>query len=100
MFLAERHLGNKDAHPPRLAITPGSSRRLRFYFDYSSPYSYLGALRLAQIRHLYPAVEVEYIPILLGVVLQSMGTPVSLSLCTPVRHISCNLVHCCRDHLL
>jgi 2-hydroxychromene-2-carboxylate isomerase len=76
MFLAERYLGNKDAHPPRHALTPVPKKSLKFYFDYSSPYSYLGAVRLEQICRRYPMVEVQFVPMLLGALLTAIGTPV------------------------
>ena len=77
MFLVERYLGNSEAHPHRLATVPSPSKRtLTFYFDYSSPFSYLGCVQVDRLRQAYPMLQVEYVPILLGALLTAVGTSV------------------------
>lgn len=77
MFLVERYLGNSEAHPHRLATIPiPSVRKLTFYFDYSSPYSYLACVQVERLCQSYPMLQVEYVPILLGALLKAVGTPV------------------------
>lgn len=81
MFFVERALGVKDAVPERLLSPPatgGRKARLTFFFDYSSPWSYLGCCRLdALLRSVSPVeVSVEWVPILLGALFKSIGTPV------------------------
>lgn len=65
--------------PERLA-TPskqGGSAYLTFYFDYSSPWSYLGCEQLeSTILSVEPiSVTVEWTPILLGALFKNIGTP-------------------------
>lgn len=77
MFLVERYLGNLESHPHRLATIPSpSSRRLTFYFDYSSPFSYLGCVQVDRLCQSYPMLQVEYVPVLLGALLKAVGTSV------------------------
>lgn len=51
---------------------PGMSKRLEFYFDYGSPFSYLADAQLAELARRTGAAIV-YEPILLGAVLKSTG---------------------------
>ncbi len=77
LFFVERALG-LDAHPERLVSTPQSgSATLTFFFDYSSPWSYVGFERLEQLfRDVSPVnVKVEWVPILLGALFKELGTP-------------------------
>ena len=88
MFFVERALGVKDAVPERLLSPPatgGRKARLTFFFDYSSPWSYLGCCRLdALLRSVSPVeVSVEWVPILLGALFKSIGTLV-VSVCVCV----------------
>ena len=77
MFLVERYLGNLKAHPHRLATVPGPNpRRLTFYFDYSSPFSYLACVQVDRLRQTHPTLQVDYVPILLGALLKAVGTSV------------------------
>ena len=79
LFLVERALGIVDGEPERLMYPPGSGRaHLTFYFDYSSPWSYVGCLRLQKVlESVSPVqVQVEWVPILLGALFKQIGTPV------------------------
>jgi 2-hydroxychromene-2-carboxylate isomerase len=46
---------------------------VQFYFDFSSPYAYLAAMRIDQLAAKYGR-EVEWHPILLGIVFKTTGT--------------------------
>ena len=79
--MAERLLGVKDASPERLVSPPyraGTAGLLSYFFDYSSPWSYLASMRLKKvIEEVQPVqVEVEHIPILVGALFKNIGTPV------------------------
>ena len=77
MFLVERYLGNLKAHPHRLATIPSPNpKRLTFFFDYSSPFSYLACVQVDRLRQTHPTLQVEYVPILLGALLKAVGTSV------------------------
>lgn len=51
---------------------------LTFYFDYSSPWSYLGSEQIDQtIASVHPiSVNIKYQPILLGALFKKIGTPI------------------------
>lgn len=77
LFFVERALG-VDAHPERLMSPPSfGTATLTFYFDYSSPWSYLGFERLNQLlKDVSPVnVKIEWVPILLGALFKHIGTP-------------------------
>lgn len=77
LFLVERALG-VDAHPERLLSPPSSgSTTLTFFFDYSSPWSYVGFERLKQLqKDVAPIhVNIEWVPILLGALFKEIGAP-------------------------
>ena len=80
MFLVERLLGRDDVHPERLALPPAhpSASSLAFYFDYSSPWTYLACERLqSMINSVTPVtVTVEWVPILIGALFKKIGTPI------------------------
>ena len=78
MFLMERHLGNRDAVPLRLTSPKPGKRKLTFYLDYSSPWSYLATMQLdTLIRSLQPMkINVEYVPIHQGALFKEIGTMV------------------------
>ena len=73
-------LGNKDAQPLRLVSPPsqGGDAVLRFFLDYSSPWSYLACVRLRSvIEEVLPVrVKIEYIPILTRFMFNKIGKPV------------------------
>ena len=94
LFLVERVLGRKDALPERLASPPlhvssleemiispshiqGGQADLTFYFDYSSPWSFIGNELLDNtIQSVSPvSVRVHYVPILLGALFRNIGAP-------------------------
>ena len=56
MFFVERALGLREAAPERLTTPPAAgSARLTFYFDYSSPWAYIGFMKLdSLIRNVAP----------------------------------------------
>ena len=52
MFFVERALGIREAGPERLTTPPaGGAAKLTFYFDYSSPWGYVGFMRLGSLIH-------------------------------------------------
>eukprot|EP00731_Ephydatia_muelleri_P032388 Em0023g895a len=80
LFLVERALGVRTAEPERLLHPPKDSNlssHLSFYFDYSSPWSFLGCMKLqAMIDSVKPVnVVIEWVPILLGALFRQIGTP-------------------------
>ena len=79
MFMVERLLGRDNAHPERLALPPPrpSASSLAFYFDYSSPWTYLACERLQGMIDLVNpvTVTVEWVPILIGALFKKIGTP-------------------------
>ena len=79
MFFVERALGMVGAEPERLVTAPTENRaaKLTFYFDYSSPWSFIGYMRLENmLASVAPVnVNVEWVPILLGALFKQIGTP-------------------------
>jgi len=71
MHLVEQALGGNPIYLPAVQAT--SVGHIKFFHDFSSPYSYLAA---TQIRHLATAwgVRLEWRPILLGALFRSIGT--------------------------
>ena len=61
MFFVERELGVAEAAPERLATPPssGGAAKLSFYFDYSSPWSYIGFMRLGSLLRSVAPVQVR-----------------------------------------
>ena len=51
---------------------------LIYYFDYASPWSYLGCEQLDRtVQSVQPiSVKIHYVPILLGALFKKIGTPV------------------------
>ena len=89
LFLVEQALGLHGAEPERL-MSPqgGGTARLTFFFDYSSPWAYLGCMRLQHVLEgVAPVqVEVEWVPILLGALFKQIGTPIVRIAC---RRVGC-----------
>ena len=78
MFMVERTLGLPSAAPERLLASPAQgAAKLTIFFDFSSPWSYLGAARLPQLlKDVAPVqVSVEWVPVLVGALFRSIGTP-------------------------
>lgn len=77
IFFVERALGFNN-HPERIVSPPrqGTSS-LTFFFDFSSPWSFLAMERLEDvISSVSPvAVKVEFVPVLLGALFKDIGTP-------------------------
>ena len=63
---------------PRIALGPlKNNATLTFWFDFSSPWTYLGATQLKRIRaEAGPYLNVILKPTLLGIVFMQIGTPV------------------------
>ncbi|XP_065826211.1 uncharacterized protein [Oscarella lobularis] len=79
MHFVERVLGNESASPLRLAFPDvGRKGHLTFYYDFSSPWSYLGSQKIyGLLKSLAPIdVTVEWVPILVGALFKEIGTPV------------------------
>jgi 2-hydroxychromene-2-carboxylate isomerase len=63
------------ASGPHLDPVPPLTRRtLRFFHDFSSPFAYLASTQIDRIAQAKGAI-VEYVPILLGGLFRSIGTP-------------------------
>lgn len=78
LFFVERALG-LDSHPERLVSPPEHGiTTLTFFFDFSSPWSFLAVERLKSvIASVAPvSVKLECVPILLGALFKELGTPV------------------------
>ena len=74
--LVERVLRGK-AGPAESEVAPSNSgepRRLDFWFDFSSPFAYLGATQVEAVAARHRA-ELRYRPFLLGGLFRSIGTP-------------------------
>lgn len=74
----ERQLGIPGAAPERLAEPEsGASAHLTFFFDYSSPWSFLACMRLEELLQSVEPVQVtvEWVPLLLGALFKKIGTP-------------------------
>jgi len=71
MHLVEQALGGDPIYLPSVQAT--SVGHIKFFHDFSSPYSYLAA---TQIRHLATSwgVRLEWRPILLGALFRTIGT--------------------------
>ena len=78
MFFVERALG-LNSHPERITLPPKKGAAcLTFFFDISSPWSFLAMERLNNIVSsvLPVAVKIEWVPILVGALFKEIGTPV------------------------
>lgn len=88
IFLVERALGF-NSHPERMVSPPTQgTANLTFFFDFSSPWSFLATERLKEmISSVSPvAVKLEWVPILLGALFRDIGTPMVGYLTVPVAH--------------
>lgn len=76
-----RELGYKNASPLRLTknyptLKTSKGPNVKFYFDFSSPWSYIGSTQIEQsIQKTNSNATIEYIPILLGALFKEIGTP-------------------------
>lgn len=63
-----------DEPPPPAPPGPGSGPTVRFFHDFASPFSYLGAMRIERVVHAAGG-QVAWTPILLGALFRGLGTP-------------------------
>lgn len=78
LHFVKQALGKKDAKPQRLLLHSNSSKpvNVRFYFDFSSPWSYLGSTQIEKaMKETNVPVQIELFPILLGALFKNIGTP-------------------------
>ncbi|KAK4048212.1 hypothetical protein OIV83_004917 [Microbotryomycetes sp. JL201] len=71
-------LRNLERFHPRCLRTPPENRvrHLKFWFDFSSPWAYLGWTQLERIqRDAGPGLKIELKPFLLGALFKAIGTP-------------------------
>ena len=61
MLFVERALGMRGVAPERLTTPPssGGAAKLSFFFDYSSPWAYIGFMRLGSLVKSVAPVEVR-----------------------------------------
>jgi len=75
MHFVDFDAGNKDSKMPRFFTKPNSQKpHLKFFYDFSSPWSYIGSTQVERIAKETNA-ELEYVPILLGALFREIGTP-------------------------
>ncbi len=77
LFMAMAALDPARPLARQLRLAPrwdGVSRKLTFFFDLSSPWSYLGATQVVRVARECHA-QLELCPILLGAVFKQIGTP-------------------------
>jgi len=75
LHFVEQALGSKNVTLPRLCNSRPLTllrQKFRFFFDFSSPWSFLG---WTQLHRLTALGDVELIPILLGALFKQVGTP-------------------------
>lgn len=49
--------------------------RLEFFFDFSSPWAYLGYTQLSRLQTTYPSLQIVLKPFLLGILFREIGAP-------------------------
>ncbi|EAT82728.1 hypothetical protein HBI56_065630 [Parastagonospora nodorum] len=49
--------------------------KLEFWFDFSSPWAFLGYTQLARLQRQFPGLEIELKPFLLGILFREIGAP-------------------------
>lgn len=59
----------------RAPLPPSGPHKITFFHDFSSPFSYLGATQAARVAA-EAGAELEWVPILLGALFKSIGTPI------------------------
>jgi len=79
LHFVEKALGSKNPQQYRALIKPSHRKNLRkltMYFDFSSPWSYIGSTQIDRIvKEAGPNVTLELVPILLGALFKEIGTP-------------------------
>jgi len=76
LHFVEKALGFEHAATPRFYTSPklfGARPTLSFYYDFSSPWAYLGSTQIERIAKECNA-QLEYVPILLGALFKEIGT--------------------------
>lgn len=76
--MLERALGGANTDPAAPMRTVGTptfeGAHLRFFHDFSSPFSYLASTQIERVAA-HRGVAVEWVPILLGALFREIGTP-------------------------
>ncbi|KAF2124166.1 thioredoxin-like protein [Dothidotthia symphoricarpi CBS 119687] len=55
--------------------TPKGKTKVQFWFDFSSPWAFLGYTQLARLQRTFPSLEIELKPFLLGILFKEIGAP-------------------------
>ncbi|RDD39665.1 2-hydroxychromene-2-carboxylate isomerase [Trichoplax sp. H2] len=82
LHFVEKILGNPSARELRLAlpnnVAADHKAKLTFYFDFASPWSHIANTYMSSfLKELHPVnVEVEYVPVILGAIMQALGTSI------------------------
>ncbi|EDV25689.1 uncharacterized protein TRIADDRAFT_56055 [Trichoplax adhaerens] len=85
LHFVEKILGNPSARELRLAlpnnVATDHKAKLTFYFDFASPWSHIANTYMSSfLKELHPVnVEVEYVPVILGAIMQALGTSIVLA---------------------
>jgi len=74
LAILARALGGEARDPIEPTTAPGTGMRVRFFHDFSSPFSYLASTRIAPLCAA-AGVQLEPVPILLGALFRNIGTP-------------------------
>ncbi len=72
-FIVEAVTGERPAPEPKAPV-PSAPTTVRFFHDFASPFSYLGALRIGSVAAA-SGCTVAWTPILLGALFRGLGTP-------------------------
>ncbi len=72
MHLVEAALGGAPVYMP--TVTAPTAERVTVFHDFSSPYSYVGAMQMNRLGREW-GVAIEWKPMLLGAVFHAIGTP-------------------------
>ncbi len=70
---------------------------LHFYFDFTSPYGYLGAMKIEELANKYSR-EVEWHPVLLGVIFKATGMVPIISVPLKGKYSQHDLMRSARFH--
>jgi 2-hydroxychromene-2-carboxylate isomerase len=55
--------------------SPTKKTKLQFWYDFSSPWAFLGYTQLARLERQFPGLEIEMKPFLLGILFREIGAP-------------------------
>lgn len=71
-----RSLLPRVVHSNRLSSTSKPAVKLEFWFDFSSPWAFLGYTQLARLQRTFgPGLEIVLKPFLLGILFREIGAP-------------------------